>query len=74
MNRYQVILTPDLDKACRTVSNDLNMSMEQVLSSVIQLYMEHLTQESYESFANIARVRGYMEKADRNMGNTFSVG
>lgn len=67
MNRYQIMLTPDLDEAYRLVSNDLNMSMEQVLSSAVQLYMEHLTLESYESFANIERVRGYREKTNKSL-------
>lgn len=59
MNRYQVILPPHLDVACRTIANELNMSMEQMLSSAVQLYVENLTRESYESFANIDRVREY---------------
>lgn len=67
MNRYQIMLTPDLDEAYRAVSNDLNMSMEQVLSSAVQLYMEHLTLESYESFANIERMRGYREKPNKSL-------
>lgn len=67
MSRYQIMLSPDLDEACRAVSNDLNMSMEQVLSSAVQLYMEHLTLESYDSFVNIERVRAYSEKPNKHL-------
>lgn len=36
------------------------------IASAVQLYMEHLTLESYESFANIVRVRGYREKPNKS--------
>ncbi len=62
MSRYQVMLTPELDAACQEVANDLNMSMEQVLSSAVQLYMQRLTLESYQSFTDIDRARDYRQR------------
>lgn len=67
MNRYQIMLTPDLDEAYHTISNDLNMSMEQVLSSALQLYMERLTLECYESIANIEQLRSYKQKPNKSL-------
>lgn len=61
------MLMSDLDEAYRAVSNNLNMSMEQVLFSAAQIYMERLTLESYESFANIKRVCGYSEKPNKSL-------
>lgn len=67
MSRYQIMLTPELDIAYQSVANELNMSVEQVLSSAVQIYMERLTLENYESFANVERVRNYKDKRRKIM-------
>lgn len=66
MNRYQVMLSDDLDAACRVVADEFDMSMEQVLSSAVQLCMERLTLESYESFVNVEPLRDYKGRYNKN--------
>lgn len=67
MCQYQIILTPDLENACHAVANELDLSIEQLLSAAVQLSMERLTLEQYESAADLDRIcsnalRLYMQR------------
>lgn len=61
MNRYQIMLSTDLEKTYEMIAEQLGMSMEQVLSSVAQIYAERLTLMSLDSVCDVGRVRNYEE-------------
>lgn len=59
MSRYQIMLTPDLEESYQMIAEQLEMSMEQVLSSVVQIYAECLTLQPFEGVCDVGRVRNY---------------
>lgn len=63
MNRYQIMLSSDLEEAYRMIAEHLDMSMEQVLSSAVQIYAERLTLESFNGVCDTGRVRDYVEQS-----------
>lgn len=63
MKRYQILLGDELDKAYGEIAEELGMSMEQVLSSVVQLYAQRLTLQEYESICDTARIENYSKRS-----------
>lgn len=63
MSRYMIILTPDLEETYQMMVEDLGMSMEQVLSSAVQIYAERLTLQAFDGVCNAERVRDYVEQS-----------
>lgn len=63
MSRYQIMLSPDLEETYQMMAEDLEMSMEQVLSSAVQIYAERLTLQTFDGVCNAERVHGYVEKS-----------
>lgn len=65
MKRYQVMLSTELAELYEGLSEQAGMSVEQTLSSVLQLYAESLTQRAFESICNAGRLRSIEESYKR---------
>lgn len=63
MSRYLIMLTPDLEETYQTMAKDLGMSMEQVLSSAVQIFAERLTLQAFVGVCDTGRVCDYVEQS-----------
>lgn len=61
MDRYSVILSSDLAGFYQSVSDNLDMSVEQVLSGALQLYAERLSLLSFEAVTNTKQLEKGMD-------------
>lgn len=68
MTRYGILLSDELEAAYKTVSDNLDISMEQTLTGALQLFMERMTLEPYPSLANDVKLRHMAE----SLGDTPS--
>ncbi len=66
MTRYSILLSNELEAAYKTVSEDLDISMEQTLTGALQLFMERLTLVYYPGLADDSKLRKItnIKKAD----------
>ena len=57
MTRYSVLLSEELEAAYQTVSEYLDISMEQALTGALQLFMERMTLARYPGLADDSKLR-----------------
>lgn len=57
MTRYGILLSDELEAAYKTVSDDLDLSMEQTLTGALQLFIERMTLERYPGLADDSKLR-----------------
>lgn len=65
MGNYKITLDPELEGRYQRIATQLNMTVEQVLYAVVQVYAECLTPGSVSNSHDVERVREY---EDRGMG------
>lgn len=63
MSRYQVMLSPDLEETYQMMAENLGMSMEQVLSSAVQIFAERLTLQAFTGVCDTGRVCDYVDQS-----------
>ncbi|RPF47676.1 hypothetical protein EDD70_0474 [Hydrogenoanaerobacterium saccharovorans] len=73
MSGYRVVLPNELEDAYQIIADHLSISMEQVLTSALQIYIEKLTLEKHSGIVDDQPIRTYMDRAENMYGRNCEI-